>query len=91
MKIQVQLMEADVDYTGSEVLKSLCPKSDTARTCTFKAVLNSINTISKELGISEISENSSDLNHANLAEGLLERHPSICPSESNSACFLPML
>ena len=67
-------MEADVDY-GSEVLKSLCPTSDIARTGAFTAELNNINTISKESP--EISENSSELNHANLAVGLLERHTSI--------------
>ena len=64
-----------------------------ARTGAFKEVLNNIDTISKEL--SEISENSSELNHANFAEGLLERHTSIYmyvyPSESISACALPML
>ena len=74
---------------ASEGLKSLCPTSDTARTGAFKAVLNDIDTISKEL--SEISENSSELNNANLAEGLLERHTSIYLSESISPCVLPLL
>lgn len=68
-KIQVELIEADTDY-GSEALKSLCPTRFTARTGAFQAVLNNIDALNKEL--SEIAENTSDLNHAK-AEGLLEQ------------------
>ena len=84
-------MDTDIGY-GSEVLKSFCPTSDIARTGAFKTVLNNIDTVSKEL--SEIStNNSSELNHVNLAEGLLKRHTCIhvYPSESISACVLPFL